>query len=100
MLVIGKDEDGIVTLSGLAAAVRTSTSNLQDPLRSLVATGLLSPIESGDSRSKFYVRNPSPAWDWAVDLSLQALNSSSTGSENDSTSAQQKASGATSAGNT
>jgi hypothetical protein len=61
MLVIGKDEDGIVTLSGLAAAVRTSTSNLQDPLRSLVATGLLSPIESGDSRSKFYVRNPSPS---------------------------------------
>lgn len=98
MLVIGNDEDGIVTLSGLAATVGTSTSNLQDPLRSLVATGLLSPLESGDSRSKFYVRNPSPAWDWALDLSLQALDASGSNSENEPISAPQNPSRATSAG--
>lgn len=76
MLAIARHDDGIVTLSGLAVVVGTSTSNVQEPLKSLVAIGLLSPLDSGDSRSRFYVRNPSPAWDWARELSRQAAEAS------------------------
>lgn len=46
-------------------------SNLQQPLKALVATGLLTKLPQGDSRRKFYMRNPSAAWEWAAELSDQ-----------------------------
>jgi IclR helix-turn-helix domain len=72
MLAIADSEDGLVTLSELARSIGTATSNVQAPLRSLIECGLLTEMPRGDSRSKFLLRNPSPAWDWARHLYEQA----------------------------
>lgn len=72
MLAIADSSDGMVTLSTLAKALDVSTSNIQDPIKSLLATGLISPLDAGDSRSKFYVRNTSTAWDWCRELAARA----------------------------
>jgi DNA-binding transcriptional regulator GbsR (MarR family) len=68
MLAVADSEDGIVCLTDLARSLGISISNLQQPLRSLVATGLLTHIQAGDTRRKFYMRNPSAAWEWAREL--------------------------------
>ena len=68
MLAVAEAEDGIVCLTDLARALDVTISNLQHPLRAMVGVGLLSPLPAGDSRRKFYIRNPSAAWDWALEL--------------------------------
>lgn len=72
MLAIADSGDGMVTLSTLAKTLDVSTSNVQDPIRALLATGLISPLDAGDSRSKFYVRNASAAWEWCRELAVRA----------------------------
>lgn len=76
MLAVADAKDGIVCLTDLAQALRVTMSNLQQPLKALVATGLLLPLPAGDSRRKFYLRNPSAAWTWAHELAAasQALD--------------------------
>ncbi|MGW4587751.1 hypothetical protein ACWEKJ_10520 [Amycolatopsis thermoflava] len=69
MLAIAETDDGIVCLTDLAKTLDVTISNLQSPLRALVSTGLVSPLPRGDSRRKFYIRNPSAAWAWAQELS-------------------------------
>lgn len=69
MLAIAGTDDGIVCLTDLAKTLKIAISNLQSPLRALVNTGLISPLPRGDSRRKFYIRNPSAAWAWAQELS-------------------------------
>lgn len=68
MLAVARADDGIACLTDLARSLDISISNLQKPLKSLVATGLLSPLPRSDSRRKFYIRNPSSAWAWAEEL--------------------------------
>lgn len=68
MCAFSESSDGLLCLSDLAARIGTVGSNLQKPLASLVATGLISPLESGDSKRKFYLRNRSAAWAWAKEL--------------------------------
>jgi hypothetical protein len=68
MLAVADAKDGIVCLTDLARTLNFTISNLQQPLKALVATGLLSPLPAGDSRRKFYLRNPSSAWAWASEL--------------------------------
>lgn len=68
MLQFASDEDSLLCLSDLAAAIGTAASNLQKPLRSMLDTGLITQLDSGDSKRKFYLRNPSAAWGWAQEL--------------------------------
>jgi len=68
MLAVADAKDGIVCLTDLAHTLKITMSNLQQPLKALVATGLVSPLPAGDSRRKFYLRNPSSAWAWASEL--------------------------------
>ncbi|WP_202919509.1 hypothetical protein [Saccharothrix deserti] len=72
MLAIADAEDGFVALTDLAKQLNVTISNLQGPLKSLVTLGLLTPIPHGDSRHRFYLRNPSTAWSWAKELHDQA----------------------------
>lgn len=72
MIAIAESSDGILTLSTLAETLNVSISNIQDPIRALLATGLISPLDAGDSRSKFYVRNTSAAWNWCHELAERA----------------------------
>jgi DNA-binding MarR family transcriptional regulator len=78
MLAVADAKDGIVCLTDLAHTLNVTISNLQQPLKALVATGLLSPLPAGDSRRKFYIRNPSAAWAWAKELedAIQELDPS------------------------
>jgi len=71
MLAVADSSDGLVTLTDLARTLGLSTSNVQLALKSLIATGLLSELPKGDSRRKYLLRNPSPAWDWALQLRAQ-----------------------------
>jgi len=73
MLAVLDAEDGFVSLSALAKQLDVAISNLQGPIRSLVGLGLLTPVSHGDSRHRFYLRNPSKAWNWAEELQDQAL---------------------------
>lgn len=68
MCAFDESSDGLLCLSDLAARIGTVGSNLQKPLASLVATGLITPLDSGDSKRKFYLRNRSAAWAWAQEL--------------------------------
>lgn len=87
MLAVAGTKDGIVCLTDLAHAMNVTMSNLQQPLKALVATGLLSPLPAGDSRRKFYLRNPSTAWAWAHELATvgRELNRDSPASTADQT---------------
>ncbi|WP_206796217.1 hypothetical protein [Amycolatopsis sp. MtRt-6] len=75
MLAVAESPDGIVCLTDLARSLDISISNLQQPLKSLVTTGLLSPLPVNESRRKFYIRNPSSAWSWAAELAGEACSS-------------------------
>lgn len=68
MLAVARASDGLVNLTDLAQAIAQPPSNIQGALKSLVAVGLLSEIPSGDSKRKFYMRNPSAAWTWAEEM--------------------------------
>lgn len=72
MLAVAEAEDGFVSLSDLAKQLDVTISNLQGPLKALVSLGLLTPVPHGDSRQRFYLRNPSSAWAWAEELHTQA----------------------------
>ncbi|MBN7468218.1 MarR family transcriptional regulator [Mycobacteroides abscessus] len=72
MLAIGRSADGLECLSDLATTVGTSTSNLQGPIRSLVALGLLTPMPRSDSKRRYLLRNPTAAWQWAEELAALA----------------------------
>lgn len=72
MLAVASSADGIVCLTDLARELDVSISNLQQPLKSLVAVGLLSPLPLSESRRKFYIRNESSAWQWAAELAAMA----------------------------
>jgi hypothetical protein len=73
MLAVAASGDGIVCLTDLARELDVSISNLQGPLRAMVGAGLLTPLPRGDSRRKFYIRNPSAAWTWAHELHVQTV---------------------------
>lgn len=73
MLAAAHSEDGLVCLTDVARDLNLNASNVQGALKSLVAVGLLSEMPRGDGRRKFYLRNPSPAWDWAKEMAQQAL---------------------------
>lgn len=68
MIAIAADADGLVCLTDLGRSLGLSLSNIQGALRSLVEVGLLTELPAGDSRRKFYLRNPSAAWTWATEL--------------------------------
>lgn len=68
MLAIADSEDGLVTQTELAHVLGVSVSNVQGPVKSLVNCGLLTEMPQGDSRSKFFLRNQSAAWDWAREM--------------------------------
>lgn len=68
MLAIARSETGLVTLTELATDLDVAVSNLQKPLGSLAAAGLIAPLPQGDSRRKFYIRNDSLAWEWVEEL--------------------------------
>lgn len=74
MLAIADSTDGLVTQTDLARQLGLSVSNVQVPVRSLVECGLLSELPRRDSRSKFFQRNPSAAWNWAKELQKQAAS--------------------------
>lgn len=71
MLAVLDTDDGFVSLTDLANRLDVTVSNLQGPLRALVTLGLLTPIPHGDSRHRFYLRNPSQAWAWVEELHAQ-----------------------------
>lgn len=72
MLAIGRSPDGLVNLTDLAVELGVTPSNVQGSLGSLVAAGLISPMPHGDSKRRFYSRNPSLAWAWAIELASAA----------------------------
>lgn len=74
MVAIAESDDGIVCLTDVARTLDVSISNLQTPMKNLVTLGLLTPLARGDSRRKFYLRNPSAAWNWAQELAEAARN--------------------------
>jgi DNA-binding MarR family transcriptional regulator len=69
MVAIASSPDGLVCLKDLAAELSVTPSNLQKPLRDLVAADLLSRMPSGDSKRRYYRRNDSLAWAFAVEMS-------------------------------
>ena len=72
MLAVADAEDGLVNLTDLARTLDLPTSNVQNPLKSLVTLALISEAPSGDSKRKHYLRNPSHAWDWAREMRAAA----------------------------
>ncbi|ANG85492.1 helix-turn-helix transcriptional regulator [Microbacterium aurantiacum] len=68
MLAILDSDDGICTLSELAASLDVSVSSIQLPLESLVELGMLMPIPVGDTRYRHYIRNDDIGWAWARQL--------------------------------
>jgi DNA-binding MarR family transcriptional regulator len=72
MTAIASSSDGLVCLSDLARDLNVTASNLQKPLRDLVRAGLVSRLPSGDSKRKFYARNDSLAWAFALEIAATA----------------------------
>ena len=72
MLAAARSHDGLVCLTDVARDLSLSVSNVQGALKSLVTVGLLTEMPAGDSRRKFYLRNPSAAWEWAEQMARQA----------------------------
>ena len=72
MLTVANAPDGLVNLTDIARTLGLPTSNVQAPLRSLLALDLISEAPSGDSKRKHYLRNPSSAWDWAMEMAAGA----------------------------
>lgn len=68
MLAIRAADGQVVTLGELAAQLSLPISSIQKPFHALVGSGLLTYLESGESRRKFYQANKSAAWEWAAEL--------------------------------
>lgn len=80
MAAIATADDGIVCLTDLARSLDVTPSNLQRPLQSLTTAELISRLPSGDSRRRYYRRNPSLAWEFALELVRTIERSSISGS--------------------
>jgi DNA-binding IclR family transcriptional regulator len=74
MLAIADSEGGLVTLTELSKLLGVSASNIQKPLTSLIAGGLLCELPTEDRR-KFLLRNDSLAWDWVREIRDEARRS-------------------------
>jgi hypothetical protein len=72
MTFIAGLDDGIFCLKDASDALDVGNSCLQRPLSDLRDAGLVSDLHSGDSRRRYYQRNPSLAWDFALELASQA----------------------------
>ncbi len=72
MLAILDIEDGVCSLSELAARLGVPISSLQRPFDALSALELIRPIPDGETRTRFHMRTQSPAWDWARTLRAQS----------------------------
>jgi DNA-binding MarR family transcriptional regulator len=72
MVAIASSDDGLVCLTDLAKQLNLTPSNLQSALRDLVRCGFLSRLPQGDSKRRFYRRNESLAWAFAVEVASQA----------------------------
>lgn len=72
MLAVAEAPDGLVTQTILARNLGVSVSNVQKAVRSLLDCGLLTELPQGDQRSKFLLRNPSAAWEWAEEMRKMA----------------------------
>lgn len=72
MVAIASSEDGLVCLTELAKHLELTPSNLQNPLRDLVRCGFLSRLPPGDSKRRYYRRNESLAWAFALEAASQA----------------------------
>jgi hypothetical protein len=72
LMVAIASSDGVVCLTDLARQLDVTVSNLQKPLRDLTLAGLLSRLPSGDSKRRYYRRNVSLAWAFAVEVAAGA----------------------------
>lgn len=77
MLAIADSPDGLVTQTDLAQQLGVSVSNVQGPVSSLVACGLLAEMPRGDSRSRYLLRNRSAAWEWAREMRATVVDTGS-----------------------
>lgn len=68
MLAIADTEGGIVSLGEIAKSLDLSPSQIQKPFADLKQLGLIAELPAADSRRKFCIRQPSPAWDWAREM--------------------------------
>ncbi|EWT03869.1 hypothetical protein N864_17545, partial [Intrasporangium chromatireducens Q5-1] len=77
MLGVGRS-DGIVSAGELAEALGfKAQSSIQDPLRDLERSGLISRLPKVGPKV-FYRRNESLAWEWAEELLRRATSGAST----------------------
>jgi DNA-binding MarR family transcriptional regulator len=72
MLAIAHAPDGLVCLTDLARQLVVSPSCLQRPLHDLAKCGLLSRLPATDSKRRYYQRQDSLAWAFAVEIASQA----------------------------
>lgn len=72
MVAIASAPDGLVCLTDLARLLGLSPSNLQGPLRDLARCGLLTRLPPDDSKRRYYQRNESLAWPFAVEIAGRA----------------------------
>ncbi len=68
MIAVAEAGDRLICLTDLARELGVQASNIQKPLKALLQLGLLTLPPSGDSRKKYYIRNPSAAWRWAYEM--------------------------------
>ena len=68
MVAVATSDDGLVCLIDLAASLGVTPSNLQRPLADLTSASLLTRRDAGDSRRRYYARNQSLAWEFALEL--------------------------------
>jgi hypothetical protein len=68
MAAIARSHGGLVCLTDLADELGVRTSNIQKPLTSLTDSYLISRLPAGDSKRRFYRRNDSAAWVFALEL--------------------------------
>ena len=69
MLKVLDSDDGFFTLTAMSNALETAASNLQGPVESLLALGLISRLPTADELGVHYLRNEGAGWDWALELS-------------------------------
>lgn len=72
MVAIALSPDGLVCQGDLARALAITPSNLQRPISDLTTSNLISKLPYGDSRRRFYRRNDSLAWEFALELLASA----------------------------
>lgn len=74
MLAIGRHQDGLICMTDLAHELGfRSQSSVQDPMKALVAAGLLMREDLAEGRVRWYRRVASPAWAWAEELAARSV---------------------------